>query len=137
MRAAGQLSRTAVNRVRRRQVSVGEEFLQGSLIERSIEPRMLRQRRELGAEEEQARVRGIIERLLAEPVTGREQALPRPVPQDEREHAVQSDRQAVAPFFITMDEDLGVGMVAPEAVPAPLQLRSELGLVLNISVEDI
>ena len=79
---------------------------------------------------------GIIERLLAEPVTRQKQTGAAPVIDREREHAIEAQRQILAPLLPAMDEDLGIGVMRGKAVAAAYQPLTQLGMIVELAVED-
>src|SRR5437763_11926884 len=79
---------------------------------------------------------GIIERFLAEPVARQKQTGAAPVIDREREHAIEAQRQILAPLLPAMDEDLGIGVMRGKAVAAAYQPMTQLGVIVEIAVED-
>ena len=76
-----------------------------------------------------------MERLLAGAVTREEErASPRVVERD-REHAVQSLEDALAPLLVAAQDHLGVGR-RPEGAAARLQFIAQLDVVVDLAVED-
>src|ERR1700742_1355434 len=93
MAAAGQLGGALIERVGRRQVAMGEEFLQRAQAESGAEMAVPRQRVQFAGEGEEAAPTIIIKRLLAEAVARQEEAAARAVIDGEGEHAVEAQRQ--------------------------------------------
>ncbi len=113
-----------------------EELLQRARIDRPVDGRMPDQRGEFRGKGEEARPGRVEDRLFPKSVAGGEQALARPVPDDECEHAVQPRRQILAPFLISMHQNFGVGMVAAEDMPCRKKLLAQLGMVVYFAVEE-
>src|SRR5690242_10358560 len=111
--ACGQLAAFAVDRGLARREAVGEKLLQTQRLDREAEAGMAGEGGGLAGEGEDAVLLGVVERLLAEPVAAEEDPFATRVVNREGELPIQPDRQALAPFLIALDQDLGVGMVAP------------------------
>src|SRR5690349_15470490 len=114
MAAARQLGGTLIESVGRRQVAMGEEFLQSAQAEPAGELTVLRQRAQFAGEGEEAAPAIVIERLLAEAVARQEEAAARAVVDGEGEHAVEAQGQRRAPFAVAMQQDFGVGVARAE-----------------------
>src|SRR5262249_7435184 len=71
-----------------------------------------------------------------EAVAAAEETVLRAVENDEGPHAVEALDEAVAPLAVAVEEDLGVGMVGDESATMHLQLRAEVGVVVDFAVED-
>ncbi len=93
------------------------------------------QRRQLGGEREETWAGDIEKRLFAKAVARGEQPAARTIPDDEREHAVQSRGEVLAPLLIAVDQDLGVGMVAAEDMTRGEKLGAQFCLVVDLAVE--
>ena len=108
----------AVDRVGRRDVEqrqVGVDRV-GAPVARDVG--ILEQRLDLGAEDDAAAGQlGVVERLDAQPVAGEQQPARAGVPHREREHAAEAIDAALAPLFVAVDDDLGVGAGAEAMCP--------------------
>src|SRR5205823_1390310 len=91
--------------------------------------------RKLAGEGKQPALGGVVQRLLAKPVAGQEQAAPAAVIDGESEHAVEFQRQFLAPFFPAMDEDFGIGVMRGEFMAAADKLLTQLGVIVEFAVE--
>jgi hypothetical protein len=89
----------------------------------------------LGAEEEALPVREVVQRLCAEAVAREEEHLVPPVPDGEREVAVQPLDARLPPGFVRVDEHLGVAARA-EREPERFELDAQLGEVVDLPVID-
>ncbi len=76
-----------------------------------------------------------VERLDAQPVAGEEELLAPPIPDGKPEHAVEPSHAVRSPLLVGVDDRLGVAARA-EAVAAGLQLGPQLGVVVDLAVED-
>ncbi len=90
--------------------------------------------------------RGVVERLDAESIAGKQHAraasaagvragLAAAVPKGEGKHAAQMLEAAFAPLFVTVDDDFGVGVRA-EMVAARFERRAEMREIVDFAVED-
>src|SRR6185503_8838243 len=79
---------------------------------------------------------GVKQRLFAEPVARQKKPGPRLVPDREREHAVEAERQLGAPLFVAMDEDFRIGVIRLEAMTAVFQQSPQFYVVVDFAVED-
>src|SRR5262245_12519284 len=78
----------------------------------------------------------IEERFLPQPVSRKEQALARSIPESEREHPVQALEEPLrSPFLVRMNDDLGVGPRS-EAMSGSPELVSQVIEVVDLAVED-
>ena len=59
-----------------------------------------------------------------------------PVPDREREHAAEAVEAVDPPLLERVDDHLGVGVVGAEAMAGRLELGAELGVVVDLAVED-
>src|SRR5437763_12819837 len=91
--------------------------------------------RKLAGEGKQPALGSVVQRLLAKPVAGQEQAAAAAVVDRESEHAVEFERQFLAPFLPAMDQDLGIGMMRGEFVSAAHELPAELRMIVEFAVE--
>ena len=77
-----------------------------------------------------------VQRFLAQPVAGEKQAAINAIPDSQREHAPESgDCGLRAEGRRRLGDDLGI-RGAPEAHPPPHQLRAQVPVVVDLSVED-
>jgi len=118
----------------------------GDVVEREVKPEglpvdpplhagVLQDRPDLRGEEQRAAVVPVDEGLDADAVAAQHER-PRPfVPEGEGEHAREPPRAGFPLFLVEMDDDLAVGMRA-EAVAPVLHLPAELGVVVDLAVED-
>src|SRR3977135_1350239 len=104
--------------VRRRYVAVSEELLQRALVQRARHIRMAGESRKLAGEGKQPALGGVVQRLFAKPVAGTEEAALPTIVNRESEHAVEFQRQFLAPFLPAMDQDLGIRMMRGKPVAA-------------------
>ncbi len=101
-----------------------------------VDGRVLKNRFDLGTEDQAAVGQPrVVERLDADSIARQEQPLPRRVPYRKREHAAKALDARIAPFLVSVDDDLGVGM-RPEAMPAALELGPQRREVVDLAVED-
>ncbi len=121
------------------QRAVGEDVLEGEVLEqmrqahRRSEPVMLQQRLDLRAEDDHGPDLGVVQRLDAVSITREEQLTPTPVPDGEREHAVEALDAFGSPVRIGVEHDLGVG-VGSKGAPLSLQLEPQLAVVVELAV---
>ena len=80
-------------------------------------------------------VGGVVQRLLAHPVTRQKQAAAIAVPQRDGEHAVQVKQAVRPPAFPRMHDGLGVRVIAGEHVAQRFQLRAQFSEIVNLAVE--
>jgi hypothetical protein len=97
---------------------------------------MREQRFDLGGKQERPRSACEVERLHAKTVAHEQQALPGAVPETNREHAVEARDDVDAPFFVSVDDGFGVGVIRLESMAARLELASQRLMVVNLAVED-
>ena len=125
-----QLPDLAEDRERRRHGVRGQERLEGVEVELALGERV-----ELGGERELAVDGPVGERLDAEAVACEHEALPRRIPDREREHPAQPLREPEPPLLVGVDDRLGV-RVRPEAVPGALEQPCQLRVVVDLAVLD-
>src|SRR5689334_13719624 len=77
----------------------------------------------------------VIQRLLAETVTGDEKALTFSIPKGKGKHAAQVLDTVIAVLFVGMHYRLGITICA-EAMAVPLKFFPQLTVVINFSIED-
>src|SRR6202035_4798899 len=93
------------------------------------------QRLDLGPEYQPLSVDSVMQRLLAEAVTGQKQRSISGVINREREHPTQSAHTVAADLLIEMENGLSIG-VGAENVAAGAKLVAQLNEVINLSVID-
>ena len=113
-----------------------EVFLQRERLDRGFDAAVAENGRELAGEGEQPLVAVPVERLLPEAVAREEEPAPHPVIDAEGEHAVEAARQLLAPGAIALQQHLGVGVAGEEPVAARLELRAQLGVIVDLAVVD-
>ena len=96
---------------------------------------MLRDRLQLGREDESLRGLGVVQGLDAQPVAGEEQRLPLSVPDREGEHAAEPLHAPLAVLLIEVHQNLAV-RCRREPMSLRLELGSELSVVVDLAVED-
>ena len=134
--AGRQLGDAAVDRLRVRDVAIGEVVLDGLVVEVAPQARMHQEGLQLRGEEDRAvRQLRVVERLDAQAVAGQEQH-PLPfVPEAEGEHAAEAIDAAFAPFLPGVDDHLGIAM-RPEDVAFRLKLPRQFLEVVDLAVVD-
>jgi len=90
---------------------------------------------DLAPKDEATGVGGVIEGLDPEGVSRQDQFLEGLIPEGEGVHPPQASQEPLAPFLITVDQHLGVGL-APKNVARGLQVLSDLQVVVDLPVED-
>ena len=125
-----QLAGLAKDRQRGRDRVEGEERLERVEVDLPA-----RQRAQLGGELEPVRVRAVVERLDPVAVAREHEATSRRVPERDREHPAQAPREGGPFLLVEVDEHLGVA-VRGEAVAGALELRAQLGVVVELAVLD-
>src|SRR5512142_782318 len=93
------------------------------------------QRSQLRGKGEGAVLQRVVERLVADTVAAAEQDAGLPVVERKGPHAVEPRGQISPPLAIAMEQDLGVRMVAREAVPQILEIAAQFGEVVDFAVE--
>ena len=78
---------------------------------------------------------GVVQRLDAEAIAREQQAAVGAIPDREREHALQPLDASLAFLFVEVQDRFGVAARAV-AVPAPLEIRPQLRVVVDLAVED-
>ena len=97
--------------------------------------RVRHQRRQLGAKGEEVPPATVEQRLLSHAIPGKEEGLPLPVPDRDREHPPQALDARRAFLLEKVQDDLGVG-AGPEPVPSRLQPGPQILEVVDFPVED-
>ena len=92
------------------------------------------QRLQLRGEGEPRAIQSIVERLDAQRVSSQQEASPRPIPQREREHALQMSEAAVPLLLVEVQDRLAVAP-ALERVALGLEARLQLPVVVDLAVE--
>src|SRR5207248_4673640 len=95
---------------------------------------MAQERLDLGAEQEVAGGFGVVERFDAVAIAGQHQRSAPPIPDRQREHAVEASEAFLAPLRVCDEHDLRIRLRA-EAMAKPLELGPELTEVINLPVE--
>src|SRR5262249_19547850 len=80
--------------------------------------------------------RSVVEGLRAEPVEGKEEIFPILIINRKGKHAVQPFRQSSPPFFVAVDENLGIGVRRAENMTPPHELSPQLQVIIDLTVED-
>src|SRR5688572_2517817 len=96
---------------------------------------MREQRFRFGREQQSAREHTPVKRLLAKSITRQKQTAAAIVPQREREHAVNVFDHVAAVLFVKVRQDFSVRR-APKSMSAGLQIRAQLAIVVNLTVEN-
>ncbi len=104
-------------------------------VDRGVHPARRKQRRQGGCEAQPARDRRVIQRLDAQAVAAEQHAAAVALPDREREHAVETADEVLAPGVVGLEQHLGVA-VGVEAVALGLELAAQLGVVVDGAVED-
>ena len=78
----------------------------------------------------------VVERLDPEAVAREHEPAAVGVPHRDREHPAQPLGEARAVLLVEVDEHLGVGVRGAEAVAGRLELRAQLGVVVDLAVLD-
>src|SRR5690606_3630048 len=112
-RAGHHLADAAEYRMRRGYVVVTEVEREGAAVYLQSRPRAAPDGLQLGAECQPAAVRGVVERLLAEPVARKREAALFAIPEGHGEHAVQApDGREHAPLLDCRQQHFRVGTAA-------------------------
>ena len=77
----------------------------------------------------------VVERLDAEAIADKKQPSFRIVPERKGKHAAEAVDRAIAPLFVGVDDDFGIGLRA-EHVARSLELGADVGEVVDLAVED-
>src|SRR5262245_55874163 len=78
----------------------------------------------------------VVERLLAEPVAGKEELFPILIINRKGKHAVQPFRQSSTPFLVAVDENLGIGVRRAKNMTPRHELGPQLQVIIDLTVED-
>ena len=119
---------------RRRGPDLAEQLRQPLGVNLRAELRVREDGLGLGPEQHPVRLRRVVEGLDAQPVPGEQQFLPPPVPDTEREHAVQPAHAVRAPLQVAVQQHLGV-RAGTEVVPARRELAAQLEVVVDLPAE--
>ena len=115
----------------------GQVVVERLLVDGALLLRVEEQRLDLRREHKPVVVNGVVERLDPDAVAHEPQLAGPAVPQRDREHAAEAVEAVDAPLLVRVDDHLGVGVVGAEAMAAePLELRPQLGVVVDLAVED-
>src|SRR5207249_1848439 len=106
-------------------VAAGEEFLRAFFVETESERRMDCECIQFAGEREYALPAGIDKRLLAEAIAGKKQFAATAIEDGEGEHAVEADRQVLAPLLVAVNQRFGVRVIGREHVAACFQLIAQ------------
>ena len=112
-----------------------EELGQRRLIRPRLNQPALEDGLDLGGEDEAVADAGVVKRLHAEAIAREEEAAAGRVPDREGEHAAQPLDAGIAPLLVGVDDRLGVGARAI-AMPGALELAPQIGVVVDLAVED-
>ena len=107
--------------------------MDGGTVRLSRNVRVEEDRLDLRREEKAPSVVEVVEGLDAEAVARAEELLCAAVPEGEAPHAVEALKAVLAPFFVGMEDDLGVAP-APEDVPSALERLRQLHVVVDLAV---
>lgn len=113
--------------------AVGEELIEGRMAGRWGYVGKGEDRPNFGGEDEGVGLLGVVEGLDAEMVTGQEKAFFTAVPQAEGEHASQTGDKVIAPLFVGVNDNFGVGL-GLELVSGGDELLAEFGGVVDFAV---
>src|SRR5713101_4946430 len=130
-----ELSDGAIRRQRRRHANEREIVMECFEVHVAADGWMLKQRAEFGTENQLAVHLRVKQRLLAHAIA-RQKKRPRSlVPNCEREHAAQMFWAVGSVFVVCVDDRFGVA-VGVKPVTETFQLRAQLAVVVNLSVEN-
>jgi hypothetical protein len=115
---------------------VGKEFLKAALPHASMETAVLGDRAELAREGEQGVLSGVIEGLLAEPISGEEKLPAAPIEDREGEHSIETRGELLAPLLEAVNEDFSIRVVCPEDVAARLEVTPEISMIVDLAIEN-
>ena len=113
----------------------GEKLGQDGVVELGPERIGCQDAFDLRGEQEFAVGQGVIERFDAQAVPGQEELSLGPVPDGEGKHPLEPLDAALSFFLIEMEDRLGITTGAI-AVSSGLQFPSDLGMVVDLAVED-
>ena len=111
-----------------------QKIVDRRLIGRAKDARIGEQRLDLGSKQEHVILVIPVQRLDAVPVPRQEQLLARPVPDSKGKHAVEVIDAIRAPFLVSVNDHLGVGL-RMKLVAARLQFHAQFLKVVNLAVE--
>ena len=92
------------------------------------------QRLQLRTEHETVTERRVVERLDPQPVADEHERLPRLIPERDGEHSAQVLDEVRTVLLVEVNDDFRVG-VGGESVPAGLQIRAEIPIIVDLAVE--
>jgi len=113
-------------------LSEHEQFAKAVRVHARLHAGMREDRLRLGAEQHPVLAHRVVQRLHPQPVAGEEQLLPPPVPDAEREHAVETLGKLVAPLQVSAQHDFRVA-AGLEVVTELLQLVAQLDEIIHLS----
>ena len=114
-------------------ISECEEIGHARIIRSALHSLVDEQRLDLDANRKRAVDDRVVEGLDAEPIAGAKQLLALPIPNGEREHAVEVVQRLGTPMGVRCEQHLRVAG-RPELVAERLQLRLQLQEVVDLSV---
>ena len=123
------------NRVRRRDVTVGEIFADRERLKPARDPRMGQQRLEFRGENQLSIPHAIVERLHSDSVARQEKSLLRAIPDRESEHAVTELQSGHTIERELLEQDFGVGVSLKNAA-ALFEPGAQLDVIINLAVID-
>ena len=95
------------------------------------------QRLDFRRERDAAVVHAVIKRLDADPIPNQPQLTLARIPQRNRKHAAEAVQALDAPLLECVEDDFRIGVIRLPRVPADgLELAADLGVVVNLAVED-
>ncbi len=115
-------------------IARGEELRQHRLVQRGPLGPDRQDRLDLRREQQLPLGDAVVQGLDAEPVPREEQALLAPVPDGEREHALQRLDAALRLFLVEVHDGLGVA-AGPVAMAVRLEAGAQGGVVVDLAVE--
>ena len=121
-------------RARPRDIAQREIEVERFRIERARHAGHLKQRLDLGGEDEEVLVAVVVERLDAQPVASQEEPPLAPVPDGEGEHPAQPFDARLAELLVGVNDRLGIG-ARPKTVAARREIAREVGEVVDLAVE--
>ena len=107
------------------------------LVDGALLARVGQQRLDLRGERDAVIVDGVVERLDADAVADQPERLLASVPDGDGEHAPEAMQAVDAPLLEGVEDDLRIGVVrGPGVTPERFELRADLGVVVDLAVED-
>src|SRR5713101_426090 len=124
---------SAETALRAEQISQREVLIDSGGIGLGPHRRMSQQSFHFRSKDQMTAVEAIVERLFAEAIASEEQTARAFIPNREGKRASQLIDASRAEFFIEMKDDFSVG-ARTEAMPAFLEPRAHLGVIVNLAV---